>query len=1026
MTILNVRIARRAIATSIAVGLALGGAGVAFAQSNSSGSIFGQTEAPNAVIHIENSDTGLVRDIAVDKDGRYRVASLPIGTYKVSLVSNGTTLDTRNNVAVSLGGGVNVSFNNPVASADNAQNLSAVTVVGNALPAIDVSSVDSRTVLTSEQLQKLPVQRNITATSLLAPGTVAADARYGNVASFGGSSASENQYYINGFAVTNSLTGVGSITLPFDAIDQQQVLTGGYGPEYGRSTGGVVNIITKRGGNTWQGSAGVYWSPSSLEQSPKSIYHPKCDSALSNACGSIYQYRGDNTQSQLQYSAEIGGPLIKDKLFIYAAGDFVHGTGETIGTTASKQDTDYSTRATRWLGKIDWNITNDHIIELTGIGDNEQENDSLKNFNYATMSDTTYKGNAYTKNYNGVGTNATPGGTVWIAKYTGYITDDFTINALYGKTKSDHTQDVVSAAGDNCGLITDHRPEFAGNPQGGCNIVNSVLSPGANDKTSGWRIDLEYKLGSHDITGGVDNYNIRDFAGLVDPPAGEAVYYDNTGAPGTISGHPDVFFPAGTTQYVDLRYFAATAHVKVTQQAQYLQDRWQVTDRVLASIGLRNEQFDNYNGSNVVYAKQRHQLAPRLGATWDVFGDSTLKIYGNAGRYHLAIPANVAIRGASASTYTTQLATFTGIDPVTGMPEGVTKYGVTQFENGANGVAPDPKLVAARNLKAYFQDEYILGADKQLADNWTTGVKLTYRKLRSIIDDTCDSRPFEAYALAHNIPLTNPAYLYDPAAPGAPCFLSNPGSSNTYTVDTTGNGTYQTFDLSKKDLGFPNLKRKYVAADFYLQHDFSDGWYGKLEYVYSHSFGNSEGQLDSDIGQQDVSTTESWDFPEIMQGTNGSLPNDRRHVLKAYGFWQLNPEWLVGANLNLASGEPKSCMGLPPDPAHGGDPYGYGNNYFICGGHPVARGSRGRLPYTEIVNVNASYAPEVFAHKLTFSADIFNLFGQQRATSFYEYGETSNTNATNTGGEPDPDYGRVISYTAPRSVRLGVRYDFSL
>jgi len=347
MTTFNVRIARRAIATSIALGLALGAGGAAFAQSNSSGSIFGQTEAPNAVIHIENTDTGLVRDITPDKDGRYRVASLPIGTYKVSLVSNGTTLDTRNNVAVTLGGGVNVSFNNAAPSAANAQNLGAVTVVGNALPAIDVSSVDSRTVLTSEQLQKLPVQRNITATSLLAPGTVQADARYGNVASFGGSSASENQYYINGFAVTNSLTGVGSITLPFDAIDQQQVLTGGYGPEFGRSTGGVVNIITKRGGNTWQGSVGVYWSPSSLEQSPKSIYHPSCAPGLSNACGTIYQYRGDNTQSQLQYSAEIGGPLIKDKLFVYAAGDFVHGTGQTIASTATAQETTYTTRAAR-------------------------------------------------------------------------------------------------------------------------------------------------------------------------------------------------------------------------------------------------------------------------------------------------------------------------------------------------------------------------------------------------------------------------------------------------------------------------------------------------------------------------------------------------------------------------------------------------------------------------------------------------------------------------------------------------------
>ena len=65
---------------------------------------------------------------------------------------------------------------------------------------------------------------------------------------------------------------------------------------------------------------------------------------------------------------------------------------------------------------------------------------------------------------------------------------------------------------------------------------------------------------------------------------------------------------------------------------------WQVTDRWMVYLGLRNEQFKNINGDGATYVKQRHQLAPRIGATWDVFGDSTFKIYANAGRYHLAIP----------------------------------------------------------------------------------------------------------------------------------------------------------------------------------------------------------------------------------------------------------------------------------------------------------------------------------------------------------------------------------------------------
>ena len=83
----------------------------------------------------------------------------------------------------------------------------------------------------------------------------AATPRYGGGASFGGGGASENAYYINGFPVTNPLTQLGASELPFGAIAQAQVLTGGFGAEFGRSVGGVVNITTKSGTNNWEAGA---------------------------------------------------------------------------------------------------------------------------------------------------------------------------------------------------------------------------------------------------------------------------------------------------------------------------------------------------------------------------------------------------------------------------------------------------------------------------------------------------------------------------------------------------------------------------------------------------------------------------------------------------------------------------------------------------------------------------------------------------------------------------------------------------
>ncbi|QWT19642.1 TonB-dependent receptor [Bacillus sp. NP157] len=1003
-TLLHGALRRSSLCTALALCLASGGA---LAQSNASGNIFGRVAQPEgAVVHLQNLDTGLTRDVNVESDGRYRASSLPTGRYKVSLERNGAIAESRDNVSVAIGG-VDVSFagNTAAASATNAQNLEGVQVIGNALPAIDVSQVDSRTVLSSEQLQKLPLARDITAAALLAPGVIAGDSRYGNVASFGGSSASENQYYINGFSVTNALTGLGFVNLPFDAIDSQQVLTGGYGAEYGRSTGGVINIVTKRGGNTWKGGLGMYIQPNGARQSARSIYRTN---------GQLFQNRRDNDRSDTQYTAYLSGPLIKDKLFFYGAGDFTRTDQKSTSSILAPQRTNQTQKATKWMAKIDWNITDSHLLEVTGIGDKTNTERSIYKYDYTTRSRGDYLGTDNLKNFD-AGPGSTPGGDVYIGKYTGYLTDDLTVTALYGHSKTVHERDIGYSGSPNCPWITDSRRGIA-NPITGCGLVNgTVLNAGANDKTHGYRLDVEYRAGDHDIRVGVDNQTLESTSGQI-YEGGYRWVYRNAG---TVPGRPDIVPPPGTTYFVEKRLFETGASVKTEQEAQYIEDHWQATDRFMVYLGLRNEQFKNLNGAGDTYVKQRHQLAPRLGATWDVFGDSSFKVYANAGRYHLAIPSNVAIRGASASTYYSEYYSYTGVGP-NGEPTGVAQLGSRSYLNGEDGTTPDPKTVAAKDIKAYFQDEYILGFDKAINENWSFGAKATYRKLRSSIDDFCDSRPFENYAAAHNIDITNASL------PG--CYLFNPGSANTFLVDT-GGGNYVPFDISKADftipdsgIGFPDLKRSYYALDLYLEHHFSDDWYGRVDYTFSRSYGNSEGQLKSDIGQLDPSVTQDWDAPEIMQYTNGPLPNDRTHQLKAYGYWQASQEWLLGGNLTVATGRPKNCIGLDPT-----DAIQYGASYFECGFQPSPRGSKGRLPYTWNLDLNAEYKPMWAGENqpLAFTATVFNVVGSQRPVAQIDVGETGSVDAN---GQPvvSDDYRRPIAFQNPRYLRLGVRYDFNL
>lgn len=990
---------RRPRLTRLALALALTvGSGAAFAQSNASGIIFGHLAQPEgASVRVQNLDTGLTRDIGVDDQGRYRAASLPVGRYRVTIQRSGQAAESRDNVQVTLGGGVDVSFEDGT----GAKTLEGITVTGNALPAIDVSSVDSRTVLTAEQLQKLPVARDVMAAALLAPGVISGDSRYGNVASFGGASASENQYYINGYAVTNALTGLGFTSLPFDAIDQQQIFFGGYGAEYGRSTGGVVNIVTKRGGNEWKAGVGMYVTPQYFAQSPRSIYRTN---------GQLYQYRGNSKTSSMQYTGYLSGALIKDKLFFYGAGDFTRTTGHNVGMITAPQDAGTVTKATKWLAKIDWNINDSNIVEFTGLSDQATTDRSIYGYDYNTLQATGFLGTDKLKNYD-AGPGSAPGGDVYIGKYTGYLTDSLTVNALYGRSKTDHERQLNYAGSSNCPWITDSRT--GSNVIVGCGLVNgTVLGPGASDKTHGWRLDVEYQIGSHDLRAGVDNQTLESHSGR-EYEGGYRWVYRNAG---TVPGRPDIQPPAGTRYFAEKRLFETGASVRTEQEAQFIEDRWQMTDRWMLYLGLRNEQFKNLNGDGQPYVAQRHQLAPRLGLIWDVFGDSSFKMYANAGRYHLAIPSNVAIRGASASNYYSEYYLYNGVD-TNGEPLNLQQLGSRLYINGEDGTTPNPQTVAAKNLKAYYQDEYILGFDKTLGTDWTWGAKLTYRKLLSSIDDFCDSRPFEKYAQRNGIDISNASI------PG--CYLFNPGESNTFLVDVDGQGTLVPFNLSKEDfvspagVGFPDLKRKYYAVNLYLEHQFNEKWYGRVDYTFSRSYGNSEGQLKSDIGQLDPSVTQDWDAPEIMQYTNGPLPNDRTHQLKAYGYFQATPEWLFGANLSVASGRPKNCIGVDRvDPIH------YGASYFECGFQPSPRGSKGRLPWTYQLNLNTEYRPlwAGASQPLAFTVNVYNVLGKQEETGMIEVGETG----TVVQGRPvvSREYRRPIAFQKSRYVQFGVRYDF--
>ena len=995
--------------SALAVAIAVATSGAVYAQSNATGYVFGQVSGGGSVT-VENMGTGQKRDISVDADGNYRASALAPGKYKVTY--NGQSRE----VTVNIGTGTAASF-------ADASTLGVVEVTGSAINPIDISSVESTTILTSEQIAKIPVARNITNVALLAPGTVRGDAAFGNLASFGGSSVAENAYYVNGFNISNSFKSLNFGQVPFEAIAEQQVKTGGYGAEFGRSTGGVINLVTKRGSNEFQAGANVFYSPQSLDGDRTDIYLN--DGTL------IQDNSRDESADQLSTAVWASGALIQDRLFAYALVQYGQNDDtQAYGDINSATNLSQSTDAPNWLVKMDWNISDNHLLELTAFSDDQDIESDI----YASAGDNATERGAYRGT---VFDDA--GGKSYSLRYTGYLTDNFTLSALYGHGESSRSNFGISANGlrneyfgnvggavAGCPFILDARPSVVAGQStaiNGCALAQVIGTSLAEDTRDTFRVDGEWALGDHLVRFGYetdefDSFDAESYSG------GQYWRY------GRYAGREDI---------VRLRIFQSGAGVGVNSDAFYVEDNWQLTDNFKLYGGLRWDSFENQNGSGETFVKIDNQIAPRLGFSWDVNGDSSMKLFGNAGRYALPLNATVAVRGASASLFSEEYFTFTGVDAATGAPTGLVRIPnlttgePVRYLNNEFGVAKDPRGIADTGLEPMYQDEYILGFQAQLTDALTGGVRGIHRDLKRAIDDTCDYRPFVAYAEENGLDVNfyNPGFAF--------CHLYNPGKDSTFNVDIDGDGTFESVTIAAEDLG-PEAIRKYNALEFFAEGSW-DNFFLQGSWTIAHSYGNTEGGVKSDIGQDDTGTTQDFDYPELTIGSYGDLPNDRRHSLKLFGNYSINDEWSVGGNLLVQSGRPINCFGF----LDGFNVSHYANSYFSCdegatqprfladgvtpnplyhgGGNNgttiVPRGSRGRTPWQRTLDLNVAYRPAFADSKLVFKADVFNVFNADAVVAVSEFGEDAAGNPLVTSTYKIP-----TRFQAPRSVRFSVQYDF--
>jgi hypothetical protein len=375
------------------------GAGTASAQSEaSSGQIAGVitdstgAAVPNATVTVTNKETGLTRTVTTSDEGLYTVPLLPTGTYTVAAQAGNFAETKLENVVVNVGRVADGNVTLGVGGVQESVNVSA--------EAIQVTRNESDAVVNETAISNLPINGRRFQDFITLTPTAQVDPQRGQISLSGQKGINSN---INVDGVDYNQPFFGGIrggersnlafTIPQEAIKEFQVVASGYSAEFGRSTGGVVNAVTKSGDNSIHGSAFYLLRPQRLARGNE--YTEALQEQRLSAAG----VNASLAPTQHQFGGSIGGPIIQNKLFYFGAYEqqkfnaprqIVFGIpsnlSSTIALNAAQQSVlafyqgeqtgyELTNDAFAGLGRVDWNINNSNRFNIRFSGSrNEAEN----------------------------------------------------------------------------------------------------------------------------------------------------------------------------------------------------------------------------------------------------------------------------------------------------------------------------------------------------------------------------------------------------------------------------------------------------------------------------------------------------------------------------------------------------------------------------------------------------------------------------------------------------------------------------
>ena len=677
---------RNILVLALVIGLA---AAPSFAKTE--GSLSGQVKdgsgepLPGVTVMVESPELlGGSRTTTSDAKGSYRFPALPPGTYKVSAELFGFKKFEQD--------GLQIQINQP-ATFDPILTVEGVEIGIEVRAHEDIVQPEKTqvsTALNNEFVDNIPVLgRAYQSLLALAPGVTFGDSFFGGNPTSHGARSDANQYLFDGGNTGDTALGTFGQNFNQDAVDQIEVITAGYKAEFGRSDGAIANVLTKSGGNNFEGSFRFDIRDSSLDT------HGSGKAAIK-----------DQDFYRRYYSATLGGPIIKDRFWFFASYYFqdreeiVQYSGSALYPVQERPADIYD-----YFAKLTYQISDDHQLLFSFHHDPATFHNAYRSGDYPPH----YRNQQYQQS------------EVYLVKETAIFSPNVFLESL-----------VNIMDDNNLEVGPDENAPASGHSFNGFDRVTRQYFGRDPDQTlttrdrSQIREDLSVYIddakGTHDMKFGI-SYEL------------ESTFQDET---------DEDFYILEDGVFVEKQFTPNDPNFPSTESAHtrilsvYAQDSWSPMDGLTLNLGVRLDhqeiEFNGHTGWPTVIQDPNFTfddvtliideiedtgVAPRLGFSWDVNNDGRNVIRGSASRFYSTIPGYVGTwdRG----TYAVGLSCST--DPVTG--------------ECLSTETPEPLYYywMDRDIKMPYTDEFTVGYEREVLPELAAGITLIWREGTDLLQD---------------------------------------------------------------------------------------------------------------------------------------------------------------------------------------------------------------------------------------------------------------------------------------------------